>query len=99
MSNGSSKFGTNGGSAFKMLSKSMELKYFITLHSSAPGRSDGVIVSRASTVSMASSDNASSSTGHSMSVNEILLNISLEMFFGSYFDSKCFQKPFAVFRR
>lgn len=100
MSNGSSKFGTNGGSAFKMLSKSMELKYFITLHSSAPGRSDGVIVSRASTVSMASSDNASSSTGHSMSAkNQILLNISLEMFFDSYFDSKCFQKPFAVFRR
>lgn len=46
----------------------MDSKNFIDLHSSAPGRFFGDIVSIDSTVDIASSDKASSSTGHSMSV-------------------------------
>lgn len=61
-------FGTNGGSMFRILSKSMPSKNFIDLLSSAPGRLDGDIVNIDSTAVIASSDNASSSTGHSMSV-------------------------------
>lgn len=52
----------------RILLKSMDSKNFIDLHSSAPGRLDGDIVSKDSTVAIASSDKASSSTGHSMSV-------------------------------
>lgn len=59
MSKGSSRLGTNGGFMFRILLKSMDSKNFIGLHSSAPGRFVGDIVSRDSTIVIASSDKAS----------------------------------------
>lgn len=74
--------GTNGGSELPTVAKSIDSKNFIFCVSTAVGLSLGSIVNNFSTVSIASLESASSSTGHSISVKYyvMLLNIFWRMY-------------------
>lgn len=71
---GFSGFGMKGGITDSKFSQSMDSKNSILWTSLAVGRSFGSVVKNISTAVTASSDNASSSCGHSMSRKIIIIN-------------------------